>query len=202
MKTRIGREFLRIIDISFPVGNALHGKLNRHNLKLSYSTCPNMKTHISRHNNQILNRGRAEEDKRCDCTQFECPMNGRCGRSNVVYQATVTSDDGDVQHYVGVAALFKARYRGHRLSINNPDYKNATTLSKHIWKLKEEKINFNLKWRYIDRGSIWNPITKRCNLCNKEKFYIIYKPHMATLNKRHELYTPCKHRFMPLLSTA
>ena len=56
-------------------------------------------------------------------------------------------------------------------------------------------------WRYIDRGSPYNPITKRCNLCNKEKFYIIYRPHMATLNKRHELYTPCKHRLMPLLAT-
>ena len=201
VKTRIGREFLKIIDASFPPGNPLHGKLNRHNLKLSYSTCPNMKTQISRHNNRILNPGRAEEDEPCTCQRFECPMNGNCGRRNVVYQATVTSDDGNIKHYVGVAVLFKSRYYGHRTSINNPDYKSATTLSKYIWKLKEEKINFSLKWRYIDRGSPYNPITKRCNLCNKEKFYIIYRPHMATLNKRHELYTPCKHRLMPLLAT-
>ena len=182
------------------MGNALHGKLNRHNLKLSYSTCPNMNTHISRHNNRILNPDAGEEDKPCDCTRMECPMNGNCGKRNVVYQATVTSNDGKVEHYVGVAALFKSRYKGHRTSINNPNYKSATTLSKYIWKLKEEKIGYDIKWRYIDRGSLYNPITRKCNLCNKEKFYIIYKPHMATLNRRHELYTSCKHRFMPLLS--
>ena len=161
-----------------------------------------MKTHISRHNNRLLNPNRDAEDEPCDCTRFECPLDGRCGQKNVVYQATVTSDDGVTMHYVGVAVLFKSRYYGHRTSINNPDYKSATTLSKYIWKLKEEKIGFNLKWKIIDKGSPYNPITKKCNLCNKEKFYIIYKPHMATLNKRHELYTPCKHRLMPLLATA
>lgn len=54
VKTAIGKEFLEIIDTSFPVGNPLHGKLNRHNLKISYSTMPNMKTQVGRHNNRIL----------------------------------------------------------------------------------------------------------------------------------------------------
>ena len=37
VETKIGKQFLRAIDESFPVGNALHGKLNRHNLKLTMS---------------------------------------------------------------------------------------------------------------------------------------------------------------------
>ena len=61
-------------------------------------------------------------------------------------------------------------------------------------------IYFNLKWRIIDKAPRYNPMTKRCNLCNKEKFYIMYKPHMATLNKRSEIYTACRHRHMELLA--
>ena len=64
--------------------------------------------------------------------------------------------------------------------------------SKIIW--------YRVKWKIIDRASPYNPITKRCNLCNKERFYIMYKRNMATLNKRKEVYTVCRHRLKTLLS--
>ena len=41
VKTKLGKEFLKILDSSFPVGNPLHGQLNRHNVKISYRTMPN-----------------------------------------------------------------------------------------------------------------------------------------------------------------
>ena len=50
LETKLGNQFLRAIDESFPVGNELHGKINRHNIKLSYSCMPNMKKRIGRHN--------------------------------------------------------------------------------------------------------------------------------------------------------
>ena len=201
VKTRIGREFLKIIDKSFPPGNPLHGKLNRHNLKISYSTTSNMATHVSRHNHRVLSAGAREELAPCVCTQFECPLNGRCESNNVIYQATVTTvDNGHIETYVGVAANFKSRFRGHRTSINNQKYRSATTLSSYIWKLKEEKRNYVLKWRIIDRAPLYNPLTRKCNACNKEKFYIMYRRHMATLNRRSEVYSACKHRIMKLLS--
>ena len=199
VKTRIGKEFLKIIDKSFPPGNPLHGKLNRHNLKISYSTTSNMARHVSRHNHRVLSAGERQQVAPCVCTDFECPLNGLCESNNVVYQATVTSDDGRVENYVGVAANFKTRYYGHRTSLNNPNYKSETTLSKYVWKLKEEKKNFILKWKIIDRAPLYNPLTKKCNLCNKEKFYIMYRRDMATLNRRSEVYTACKHRIMQLL---
>ena len=46
VKTRIGQKFLKIVEESFPPGNPLHRKLSKHNLKLSYSCVPNMKSRI------------------------------------------------------------------------------------------------------------------------------------------------------------
>ena len=36
-------------------------------------------------------------------------------------------------------------------------------------------------------------VTKRCNLCIAEKYYIICQPQSATLNKDNELISKCRH---------
>ena len=79
---------------------------------------------------------------------------------------------------------------------------NDTTLSTHIWKLKEKGSTFNIKWSILDRGQIFNPGTKTCQLCTKEKFYIIFKPEIATLNSRNELGAHCRHKKTTLLGLA
>ena len=91
---------------------------------------------------------------------------------------------------------------GHRKDLNNANYKGSTTLSKYVWKLKEERKAFQIKWKIIDRAPPYNPMTRKCNLCIKEKFYIIYRPNMATLNKRNELFNSCRHRHSTLLAKA
>ena len=45
-----------------------------------------------------------------------------------------------------------------------------------------------------------NYASNRCNLCLWEKYFIIYKPKMATLNKRNELVSACRHNKKFLLS--
>ena len=42
-------------------------------------------------------------------------------------------------------------------------------------------------WKVIDWGAPFTPVTGRCNLCTKEKFYILRKPEMASLNSRQEV---------------
>merc|ERR1711949_17971 len=88
VKTRIGKEFLRIVDTAFPPESPLHKKLNRHNMKISYSCMPNMKTKISRHNTQRLAADRVqEEEPPCNCMRIPCPMpgQGKCRSKNAVY---------------------------------------------------------------------------------------------------------------------
>ena len=125
---------------------------------------------------------------------------------HVIYQATVmekdTQNKQSTEKYVGLASTtFKERYGGHKLSFENKKYSNETTLSTHIWKLKGRGSTFNIKWKIIDRGQSFNPATKICQLCTKEKFYILFKPEMSTLNSRNELGAHCRHKKTSLVGS-
>ena len=67
-------------------------------------------------------------------------MQNRCLAESIVYQATVTTNDGGAkQTYVGLTeTTFKTRYNNHKASFTNPTKRNATELSKHIWDLKNQ----------------------------------------------------------------
>ena len=102
--------------------------------------------------------------------------------------------------YVGMTSReFKKRAQEHTTSTTNIEYKTATTLSQHIWNLKEQNINYNLTWKIIDRAQPFSPISGVCNLCTLEKYYILFKPGTGTLNKREELFNYCMHKKRLLL---
>ena len=71
-----------------------------------------------------------------------------------------------------------------------PDKDIKTTISNYIWKLwtlEDENKQFNISWKIIDRGPLYNPITKRFWLCVRESYHIIYKnltrPHLTNVPK-------------------
>ena len=97
--------------------------------------------------------------------------------------------------YVGLTATeFKARFRNHQVSFNNETRKNDTELGKHIWQLKSKEQHFTIKWKILAKAKPYSNLTKRCNLCTAEKHFIITKPELATLNRRSELISTCRHR--------
>ena len=112
-----------------------------------------MKSQVSRHNTKLLNSETVDQVDPCVCTDFECPLNGLCESKNVVYQATISSDDGRVENYIGCTKYFKKRYYGHRSDMNNPANKdkNRSTLANYVWKLKDERKNFDFKWKIIGK---------------------------------------------------
>ena len=81
------------------------------------------------------------------------------------------------------------------MSFKHENKKNDTELSKYmyLWQLKEKKKDFTITWKILAKARAYTTLTKRCNLCISEKFFIISKPHMATLNKRNELLSTCRH---------
>ncbi len=86
--------------------------------------------------------------------------------------------------------------------MNNPNYREkGSKLSKFIWELKDEGVNYQIKWRIVDRAPPYNPRTRKCALCVLEAYYINYHRHMATLNKRTEIFSTCRHRNMETLAT-
>ena len=120
-------------------------------------------------------------------------MDGNCNVESVIYQDEVTTETAKETYIELCDTVFKLRYRNHVSSFRNERYKHATELSKYIWSLKDKNAKDNIKWRKIKQASSYSNVTKRCNLCLWEKYFIICKPEMASLNKRNELSSCCRH---------
>ena len=112
-----------------------------------------------------------------------------------MYQASVTRQDtGKVERYIGLSSgPFKSRYSVHKGNIRNRNEK-GTKLSTYIWGLKNQNIQYELKWKYLAKAKSYTPSSGKCNLCNKEIYFILYKPQESTLNNRNEVFNSCPHR--------
>ena len=138
----------------------------------------------------------------CNCQggANNCPVEGKCQTEGVVYRATVKETvSGRQETYTGMTGRsFKDRLYEHRTSMNKKSQKQ-TKLSSHVWKLKDEGKDYTIKWRILDRAPTFNPITRKCRVCLKEKFYIMYDRGGSSLNKRQEVFNSCVHRGQKLL---
>ena len=136
-------------------------------------------------------------EKRCNCrTKNKCPLNGDCQAENIIYQASIVTNQPQPEShtYVGLSVYFKDRYRNHTQSLRNRRYGNQTSLSRFLWDLNDKNIKYDLKWKILDRAQPYNPITDVCNLCTLEKYYLIFKPETSSLNLNEEINSYCLHK--------
>ena len=170
-------DFFALVDKHFPKDHKLRKIFNRNTIKISYSHMNNTEQIIDNHNNCILNSSKhindtadntnTKDTKTCNCRQKKnCPLNGNCLQSSLIYQATVTrKDNSTTETYIGLTENdFKTRYRNHTASFRHTNLRNSTELSKHIWTLKENNINYYISWRILSSRSPYNSANKRCNL--------------------------------------
>ena len=203
VQTNVAKKFLLLIDKHFPKNHKLHKIFNRNTIKVSYSTMQNFENIIRTHNNQILNpREVIHDDKKCNCRKKElCPLQGNCLIHELVYRGEVTNCSTEpTNNYIGLTEhSFKDRFYKHKNSFKYRNKINSTELSKHIWNLKDRKIeNVDIKWTILDRAPAFKNGSKRCDLCLTEKYHIIYED-FETLNKRNELLSNCRHKCKFLL---
>ena len=85
----------------------------------------------------------------------------------------------------------------HKSSFKLEHKTTSTTLSDHVWKLKQ-KNNFNIKWQVVKRVKPFAPSNKMCGLCLQEKLSILRSAPSS--NKRSEIFGHCIHRNKFLLS--
>ena len=160
---------------------------------------PNVKQIIDGHNKAILKKStlppQDQSEKTCNCRKKDsCPLQGKCLLREVVYQAVVESEN-KTETYVGLTATdFKTRWRNHQTSFSSERSKNNTELSKHIWELKDQNKHYKITWKILAKAKAYSNLSKRCNLCTAEKHFILTKPELASLNKRNELISTCRHR--------
>ena len=101
-----------------------------------------------------------------------CPVDGKCQTESVIYEATVTE----------VISRKKETYTG-------------LTTRRFKDRLYEHNTNMNTrKYRLKDRATPYNPESKRCRICLKEKWYILYKADGATINRRSKIFNSCMHK--------
>ena len=205
VKTNIGRDFLNILDNAFPPTNPLHKLFTRKSVKVSYKCMPNIAKVVAQHNLQVLQDDQqgAAQQPGCNCKDgpAACPVQGRCKTRSVVYRATVVETrTGKVETYTGVTGdKFKVRYKQHTSDFDTANGRSKTTLAGHIWNLKDHGEPYEVGWSIIDRANVFNPTTRKCRVCLKEKSHILYNQMGSTLNKRNEIYNTCMHRKQKLL---
>ena len=203
LKTNIGKEFLNLVDRAFPKDNPLRKIFNRSTLKIGYKCMPNMAAAISSHNKKILSPTNAESQPKCICGLGPgCPVEGRCSQEWVVYSAKVTeTNSGKFETYTGLTKRhFKTRWKEHLRDFENPESRTKSNLCGHIWDLKDRGITYHIEWSIIDRAPPFNTTKRKCLLCLKEKYHIMYNRPKSTLNSRSEVYNTCRHRTQSLLS--
>ena len=111
----------------------------------------------------------------------------------------MTQEDGKTNSYTGHrSTTFKACLGTHRQSFKTEGM-NPTSLSNFIWDLKRKNKKFEVHWEILDRGEPFSPITNKCALCDKEKFYILFRPESASINSRDEIFSSCRHKKSKLL---
>ena len=130
----------------------------------------NTKQIIDNHNKRILTASIQADDtataaaatinnKTCNCRQKNaCPLDGNCLQPSVIYQATVTrKDNNTTETYIGLTENdFKTRYRNHTPSFRHAKPSKSTELSKHIWTLKDNNIEYFISWRILSSHSPYN----------------------------------------------
>jgi hypothetical protein len=207
VKTNIGRDFLALLDKAFPPANPLHKLFTRQTVKLSYKCMPNMGRAVATNNMKLLKDEQPQQPQTlgCNCQGGlgTCPVQGKCRTAGVVYRATITETaSGQSETYTGMTGRqFKDRWREHMGNTRNESGREKSRLSIHIWNLKDNQIDYNLDWQILERATTFNPITKKCGVCLKEKYFIMYDRPGSSLNKRQEVFNTCRHRKQKLLDS-
>ena len=142
-KTNVGKQFLRIIDISFPQGNPLRKLLNRITVKVLYKCMPNMNSVVSSHNTKLLQKETNQQQvEGCNCQggPGTCPLTpAECQKKNVIYVASVSSAAG-VEHYTGLT---------------------SNTLKKQNLRSAQKSRPISAIWRLRVRGRVKSVVTLR-----------------------------------------
>ena len=167
--TNIGKKFFTLLSACFPANNKLYKIINKNTTKLSYSCMSNIKQSIANHNKAILSKEKFKEEqiKLCNCrNRTSCPLQGNCLQKGVVFQATVTQTNTMREDiYIGITENeFKTRYNQHTSSFRLSHKSSATSLSEHIWKLKESNTDHTVTWKILEKAQPYRqqPVNATC----------------------------------------
>ena len=170
----------------------MHKIFNRYSVKVSYSYTENFSEIISSHNKDIL-QSRKNQELLCNCKQKEnCPMQGKC------WSEKCSSTPIKLQRiYIGISENeSKKRYCACTQSFRNKHYKNETSFSSYVWKIKNTTGQTpTLTWWIVRTVPAYSNATKKCALYLHMKLKIlVYLDPELLLNIRSEIISRCLYQ--------
>ena len=159
---------------------------------------PNVKSIINKHNKTVLDPPTNNSERTCNCINREtCPLQQKCLTSNIMYKATITSNQDNYHHkiYYGITETnYKQRHANHIKSFRHEKNQSETELSNELWSIKNNSYTPNIVWEKLHKHQPYNPNTKRCSLCFNERLEIARYTGHNLLNKLSEIIHKCRHR--------
>ena len=148
----------------------------------------NMTNLIKQYDARVLKNQENTEKRSCNCrVKGNCLLDGKCLRECIVYQANVIANNECKEYLRTAEGEFKLCYNNHNMSFRYKKRVNDTELSKYLWKLKKENIDYNLQWSIKVYASPYKCGTRKCDLCLTEKMIIARSDPKKLLNKRTKL---------------
>ena len=88
---------------------------------------------------------------KCLCV---CPNTNSFKAKCVVYEAAITETvSGKKETYTGLTSIqFKQRLIEHINDMRNSGSRIKSKLSSHVWDLKETGIDYEIKWKILERA--------------------------------------------------
>ena len=114
-----------------------------------------------------------------------------------MYKATLTSNQDNYQQkkcYGITQTKFKQKYANHIKSFRHEKYQCDTELSNELWSIKNNNYTPNIVSEILRKHQTYNPNTKKCSLCLKEKREKARYKGRNLLNKRSEIINQCRHQ--------
>ena len=199
IKSNLGKQFFELIRVHFGKSGSLKF-LNKHTVKLSYSTMGNVKSIYTSHNKKVLSN-EPKVSETCVCrSQYAgkprtCPIPTICNETNVVYKAKVTETARNKKSvYFGLTMNpLKTRVNQHLSSFAKRSNKTITTIAKCVHDMEDRGAEYEIDWSIERRTKHWNG-GDACNLCLAEKSSILFSQDANVLNQRKELFSKCPHQ--------
>ena len=132
----------------------------------------------------------------CSCYQkSEWPLNIKYLSKSLVYKAAILQPPSQINkyYYRTCEITFKERYNNNTTTFSNKSKKKTVKLSKHIWELKGNSIQYQISWDTASRAWPCNGGTRKCDLCMTEKLMIAKAEPSSLLDTRDEFIFKCRH---------
>ena len=100
VNTKIGKVLPKLERKRFHRSYKFSQIFNLSNIKISYSSVPNVKNLIKQHNSKALSKDQEKIQRSCNCIiKKSCPVNGKCLYGCMVYMAEITTNTTYKEYY-------------------------------------------------------------------------------------------------------